>query len=134
MLKKNTIIVLASIVIFQSFSASNSFASKPKCSKSIKAKYDKAYYQYILRNTQIQLSKDIKAIVEDSRVKKSNLLGRYVDYTAKDIYTLQSQDRNIEKNEIERDEWEPEVRGLAKKCKLPVPSRSELTPEYYENE
>ena len=134
MLKKNVILLLTFTLIFQSFSVNNSYAAKPKCSKSVKAKYDKAYYQYILRNTSIQLSKNIKAIVEDSRVKRSNLYGRYVDYTAKDIYTLQSQDRNIEKNEMERDEWEPEVRSLAKKCKLPVPLRDEFTPEYYENE
>ena len=102
--------------------------SKPSsCTSADKKNYSKAYEQFILRNKIIDTSRQIKGIIEDAREKKSRLLGYFVDYTAKDLYTLNKQDADISKNESERDDWELMLRPLAEKCNLKMPSRSDLS-------
>jgi hypothetical protein len=111
----------------------NSSKSKnKKCSKSELNQYEKAKFQFVLSNTQIQRANDIKNIVEEARQKKSSLLGYFVDYTQKDLYTLKKQDATIDEYKAHRDEWTPTLEKLAKKCGMSVPSRSEFLESYYE--
>lgn len=100
----------------------------PRCTSSEKSQYRKAKSQFINDNSIIFLANKIKAIIEDARSQKSELYGRFVDYTAKDLYGLQKQDAEIVKAEEHRDSWEPTLRRLSQKCKLPMPSKSELNP------
>ena len=103
-------------------------SAKPSsCTATQKKNYSKAYEQFVLRNKIIDSSRKIKEIIEDAREKKSRLLGYFVDYTAKDLYTLNKQDADISKNESERDDWEVILRPLAEKCNLRMPSRSDLS-------
>jgi len=102
------------------------------CTKSELSLYDKAKYQFILSNTQIQRANDIKKIVEDARFAKSQLRGSFVDYSQKDLYTLSRQDATIEEYKTHRDEWNPTLVKLAKKCKLPMPTKTELLESYYQ--
>lgn len=102
------------------------------CTKSEVSLYEKAKYQFILSNTQIQRANDIKKIVEDARQAKSRLLGYFVDYSQKDLYTLSRQDATIEEYKIHRDEWTPTLQKLAKKCKQQMPTKTELLETYYQ--
>ncbi len=62
------------------------------------------------------------------REKISSLYGYYVDYTQKDLYELQQQDKEIQEAEKERAEWEPYLKTLAKKCGFPMTSKTEVLP------
>jgi hypothetical protein len=99
-----------------------------KCSSADLKKYKKAKEQFIYRNSIIQAAKEIKHIIETKRENLSLLYGYYVDYTQKNLYDLQQQDKLIEKTERERAEWEPELRTLAKKCGFPMTSKTEILP------
>ncbi len=112
--------------------SSNSAKKSTSCTKSELSLYDKAKYQFILSNTQIQRANDIKKIVEDARLAKSQLRGSFVDYSQKDLYTLSRQDATIEEYKTHRDEWNPTLVKLAKKCKLPMPTKTELLETYYQ--
>jgi hypothetical protein len=108
-------------------------SKKPtSCTKSERSLYDKAKFQFILSSTQIQRANDIKKIVEDARLAKTRLLGYFVDYSQKDLYTLSRQDASIEEYKIHRDEWTPTLEKLARKCKLPIPAKTELLESYYQ--
>jgi len=111
---------------------SNPVKKSTSCTKSELALYEKAKYQFILSNTQIQRANDIKKIVEDARFAKSQLRGSFVDYSQKDLYTLSRQDATIEEYKSHRDEWNPTLARLAKKCKLQMPTKSELLEAYYQ--
>jgi hypothetical protein len=100
--------------------------AKTKCTKTELAQYKKAQFQYINANTIIQSANEIKKIVEDARQKKSALLGKFVDYTAKDLYTLNKQDTTIRETEDFRDTWEPTLKKLSKKCGFPMTLKSEV--------
>jgi len=113
--------------------SSNPVKKSTSCTKSEQDLYDKAKFQFILSNTQIQRANDIKKIVEDARLAKSQLLGYFVDYSKKDLYTLSRQDATIEEYKIHREEWNPTLVKLAKKCKLPMPNKSELLESYYQD-
>ena len=110
----------------------NSVKKSTSCTKSELSLYNKAKSQFILSNTQIQRANDIKKIVEDARSAKSKLLGYFVDYSQKDLYTLSRQDATIEEYKIHRDEWTPTLVKLAKKCKLDMPTKTELLETYYQ--
>lgn len=97
-----------------------------KCTKTELAQYKKAQFQYVNANSIIRSANEIKRIVEDARQKKSALLGRFVDYTSKDLYTLNKQDATIRETEQFRDTWEPTLKRLAKKCGFPMTSKSEV--------
>jgi hypothetical protein len=112
--------------------SSNTGKKSTSCTKSERSLYEKAKFQFILSNTQIQRASDIKKIVEDARLAKTRLLGYFVDYSQKDLYTLNRQDASIEEYKIHRDEWTPTLEKLAKKCKLSIPSKSELLESYYQ--
>jgi hypothetical protein len=112
-----------------SFSLPVKAEAKPKCTKKQISQYEKAKFQYINSNTIIQTAREIKKIVEDARQKKVALLGRFVDYTAKDLYTLNQQDATIRDAEAHRDSWEPTLKTLAKKCGFPMTSKSEVKGE-----
>jgi hypothetical protein len=99
-----------------------------KCSAADLKKYKYTKEQYLNRNSLIKIANEIKNIIETKREKLSALYGRYVDYTQKDLYELQQQDRRIEKAERERAEWEPDLRILAKKCGFPMTSKTEVLP------
>jgi hypothetical protein len=99
-----------------------------KCTSGEKIQYKKAKEQFINDNSIIYLANKIKAVIEDARKQKSDLLGRFVDYTAKDIYDLQKQDSSIASAEAHRDSWEVALRKLSIKCKLPMPSKTQLNP------
>jgi hypothetical protein len=103
------------------------------CTKSEVRLYEKAKYQFILSNTQIQRANDIKNIVEDARQAKSRLLGYFVDYSQKDQYTLSRQDATIEEYKIHRDEWTPTLQKLAKKCKKQMPTKTDLLETFYQD-
>ena len=130
-------ILLPKVIIFSLilsgpfFTEATSISMAKSCSKSDLAKYKKARQQFINDNTIIQISNDIKAIIEDARRQKSELYGRFVDYTARDLYDLERQDNSIAKAEAHRDEWESELRRLAKKCGKKMTSKSELRKDYY---
>ena len=125
--KNKYISVLISLAVASTLLISSPASAATKCSSANKASYKKAYAQYILRNKIIDLSNQIKQVIEDARQRKSNLLGRYVDYTAKDIYDLNKQDASISKAETERDNWEAILQPLADKCNLPMPSPGDLS-------
>jgi hypothetical protein len=112
--------------------SSSSAKKSTSCTKSELSLYDKAKYQFILSNTQIQRANDIKKIVEDARFAKSQLRGSFVDYSQKDLYTLSRQDATIAEYKTHRDEWNPTLVKLAKKCKQPMPSKTELLESYYQ--
>ena len=112
--------------------SSNSAKKSTSCTKSELSLYEKAKYQFILSNTQIQRANDIKKIVEDARFAKSQLRGSFVDYSQMDLYTLSRQDATIEEYKTHRDEWNPTLVKLAKKCKLPMPTKTELLESYYQ--
>ena len=99
-----------------------------KCSATDLKKYKYTKEQFILRNDLIKIAKEIKNIIEMKREKLSSLRGYYVDYTQKDLYDLQQQDKRIEKAEKERAEWEPDLKTLAKKCGFPMTSKTEVSP------
>lgn len=99
-----------------------------KCSASDLKKYKYTKEQYLNRNTLIKISREIKNVIEMKREKLSSLAGYYVDYTQKDLYELQLQDKRIEKAEKERAEWEPDLKTLAKKCGFPMTSKTEVLP------
>lgn len=103
------------------------------CSKSELKQYNKARQQVINDNTIIQLANDIKDIIEEARQRKSDLRGYFVDYTEKDLYDLRRQDESIAQAREHRNEWEPTLRKLAKKCGKKMTSRSELRPDYYQD-
>ncbi len=117
------ILVLSSTGISQ-----NSANAASKCSSSDKIAYKKAKEQFINDNSIIFLANKIKAIIEDARQKKSDLYGRFVDYSSKDLYDLQRQDSSITKAEAHRDSWEPSLRRLSIKCRLAMPSKTQLNP------
>lgn len=112
--------------------SSSSSKKTISCSKTELSLYEKAKYQFILSNTQIQRANDIKKIVEDARQAKSKLLGYFVDYSQKDLYTLSRQDATISEYRTHRDEWKPTLEKLATKCKLPMPSTTEFLESYYQ--
>jgi hypothetical protein len=116
----------------QKSQSSNSVKKSTSCTKSELSLYNKAKSQFILSNTQIQRANDIKKIVEDARSAKSRLLGYFVDYSQKDLYTLSRQDATIEEYKIHRDEWTPTLVKLAKKCRLAMPTKTELSETYYQ--
>ena len=99
-----------------------------KCSAADLKKYKYVKEQYLNRNTLIKLAREIKNVIEMKREKLSSLAGYYVDYTQKDLYELQLQDKRIEKAEKERAEWEPDLKALAKKCGFPMTSKTEVLP------
>jgi hypothetical protein len=99
-----------------------------KCSAADLKKYKYTKEQYLNRNTLIKLAREIKNVIEMKREKLSSLAGYYVDYTQKDLYELQLQDKRIEKAEKERAEWEPDLKALAKKCGFPMTSKTEVLP------
>lgn len=122
-------LLVASMIVMTVNSVGLTTASAAKkCTSSELAKYKKAKEQFVNDNSIIYLANKIKQIVEDARSRKSQLTGRYEDYTIKDLYTLQKQDNSIESAREHRDSWEPVLRQLSKKCKLPMPSRDELNP------
>jgi hypothetical protein len=110
----------------------NSVKKSTACTKSELNLYEKAKYQFILSNTQIQRANDIKKIVEEARSAKSKLIGSFIDYSQKDLYTLGRQDATIEEYKIHRDEWTSTLVKLAKKCKRPMPTKTELLETYYQ--
>lgn len=112
--------------------SSNSVKKSTSCTKSELSLYKKAKYQFVLSNTQIQRANDIKKIVEDARLAKSQLRGSFVDYSQKDLYTLSRQDATIEEYKLHRDEWNPTLWKLANKCKLSMPTKTELLETYYQ--
>ena len=97
------------------------------CSTSDKNDYKSVYRAYILYNQQIGISNEIKQVIEDARQAKSKVLGRYVDYTAKDLYDLSKQDTDIAKYESKRDDLQPLLLTLALKCDLKMPSTTDLS-------
>ncbi len=99
-----------------------------KCSAADLKKYKYTKEQYLNRNTLIKLAREIKNVIEMKREKLSSLAGYYVDYTQKDLYELQQQDKRIEKAEKERAEWEPDLKAVAKKCGFPMTSKTEVLP------
>lgn len=119
-------VITAVICLFLTTSFVSPANSASKCSSSDKATYKKALKNFLGDNKIISLSNEIKAIIEDARSQKSNILGRYVDYTARDIYQLEKQDADITKAENHRDTWEPTLSRLATKCNLRMPSRGDL--------
>jgi hypothetical protein len=127
-LNANKIVAVAIAIGFFVGLQSPPSSAAPRCTSSEKSQYKKAKSQFINDNSIIFLANKIKAIVEDARSQKSELYGSFVDYTAKDLYTLQKQDAEIVKAEEHRDSWEPTLRRLSQKCKLPMPSKSQLNP------
>jgi hypothetical protein len=113
-------------LVLNPVSSTFSAYAKAKCTKKELKLYEKAKFQYINANTIIAAANEIKRIVEDARQKKSALLGRFVDYTSKDLYTLNKQDSTIRETEDHRDSWEPTLRKLAKKCGFPMTSKAEV--------
>ena len=103
-------------------------SASAKCSAADLKKYKYTKEQYLNRNTLIKLAREIKNVIEMKREKLSSLAGYYVDYTQKDLYELQLQDKRIEKAEKERAEWEPDLKALAKKCGYPMTSKTEVSP------
>jgi hypothetical protein len=101
-------------------------ANTPKCNATEMNMYNKAKSQFIIGNTVIYYANVIKDAIEEMRADLSDLEGRFVDYTQKDLYELKKQDVEIAKAEKHRDDWEPTLRKLSKKCKLPMPSKSTI--------
>lgn len=97
------------------------------CSKSDKSDYTNVYRTYVLYNQQISISNEIKQNIEDARQKISKILGRFTDYTAKDLYDLNKQDADIAKYEAKRDALQPLLLKLAIKCNLKMPSTTDLS-------
>jgi hypothetical protein len=125
----NVVRLLTLTLALSCFSLPVGADAKSKCTKNQLKQYEKAKFQYINSNTMIQISREIKKIVEDARQKKVALLGRFVDYSAKDLYTLNQQDASIRDAEDHRDSWEPTLKTLAKKCGFPMTSKSEVKGE-----
>jgi hypothetical protein len=96
------------------------------CSTSDKKDYSSVYRTYVLYNQQIGISNEIKQVIEGARQAKSKVLGRYVDYTAKDLYDLSKQDAEIAKYESKRDGLQTLLANLALKCDLKMPSTTDL--------
>lgn len=126
--KVNKLLATVAVSLFFITNLTQPALARTKCTSSEISLYKKAKTQFVNDNSIIYLANKIKAIVEDARQQKSELLGRYVDYTNKDIYTLEKQDQSIRDAQAHRDTWEPTLRKLAKKCSLPMPSRSEVNP------
>ena len=84
------------------------------------------YRTYVLYNQQIGISNEIKQVIEGARQAKSKVLGRYVDYTAKDLYDLSKQDAEIAKYESKRDGLQTLLATLALKCDLKMPSTTDF--------
>ena len=96
------------------------------CSTSDKKDYASVYRTYVIYNQQIGISNEIKQVIEGARQAKSKVLGRYVDYTAKDLYDLSKQDADIAKYESKRDGLQTLLATLALKCDLKMPSTTDL--------
>jgi hypothetical protein len=127
--RKLTVPLVAVALFLSLFTSPTAAIAKGNCTKKELRLYEKARFQYINANTIIQSANEIKRIVEDARQKKSALLGRFVDYTSKDLYTLNKQDVTIRETENHRNSWEPTLRRLAKKCGFPMTSKSEVKGE-----
>jgi len=124
-MKKNAAL-LALLLVFSSAVGITPAEAKTKCTKTEIKNYENAKYQMKLFNTLIQISLDIKKLVDEKYA------GSLRDYQPQDIYNLQKADSDLEKDRASRAKWESSLSKMAKKCGFKMTSRSELLPAYYE--
>ena len=119
-------LILTLLLVFSTSVGIAPTQAKPKCTKTEIKTYETAKYQMKLYNTLIQISLDIKKLVDEKYA------GTLRDYQPQDIYNLQKADSDLEKDRASRAKWESSLSKMAKKCGFKMTSRSELLPAYYE--
>lgn len=105
-LKIQTMLLIA---IFSFVSTQNTYAAgvKPSCKGETLRIYNKALNFYVPSLMKLELSKQIKKLYDQK-----------TDYTIKELYDVQQNDKEIERLTADTNEYKPIVQSLAKSCKV----------------
>lgn len=86
---------------------SSAAATKPKCKGETLRIYNKALNFYVPSLLKLDIALQIK-----------DLYDQKTDYTTKELYDVQQNDKMIEKYSARVDEYKPIVQSLSKSCKV----------------
>ena len=98
-------ILIASLLL--AIPGSFAAGTKPACKGETLRIYTKALNFYVPNLIKLELSLEIKDLYDQKR-----------DYSTKDLYDVQQNDKAIEKYMANVDEYKPIVQSLAKSCKV----------------
>lgn len=105
-LKIKTALVIA-ILSFGSIQNTYAAGVKPLCKGETLRIYNKALNFYVPALMKLELAKQIKKLYDQK-----------ADYTTKELYDVQQNDKEIERLTADTDEYKPIVQSLAKTCKV----------------